>query len=234
MLPAPQHLLQQLSAVPHFRGLPAADLQAIIAAGHVRAFPAGALIFSEGQPGAGMFVLLQGQVQLRLLGPQGQEHLLAVIEPVIMFNEVAVLDGGPNVVTAVAIQPSLAWQISYERFQELLHTYPVIGLGLLRVLAARNRLLVSRHEDVAFRSVLARTARLLLDLSQHGQAPIDRRAHPNRELAARAATVPEALSRCLQTLQRDGHLRCTRLLIEITNPAGLAALADLQRRAFLE
>ena len=55
---------------------------------------------------AGMFVLLAGQVHLRKLGPQGQESILAVIEPVIMFNEVAVLDGGPNLTTAVAAQDS--------------------------------------------------------------------------------------------------------------------------------
>ncbi len=234
MLPPSDQLLQQLGAVSHFRGLPSNDLRAIIAAGHLRPFPAGVRIFAEGHPCAGMFVLLRGQVQLRLLGPQGQEHILAVLEPVIMFNEVAVLDGGANVVTAVAIQETLTWQISPERFQTLLQTYPVIGLGLLRVLAARNRLLISRHEDVAFRSVLARTARLLLDLSQTGRARIDRRAHPNSELAARAATVPEALSRCLQTLQRNGHLHCTRALIEVVDPAALAALADLQRRAFQE
>lgn len=234
MLPPFEQLTQQLGAVPHFRGLPAHDLQAIIAAGHLRSFPAGTRIFAEGHACAGMFVLLKGQVQLRVLGPQGQEHILAVIEPVIMFNEVAVLDGGPNVVTAVAIQESLTWQISHERFQVLLNTYPVVGLGLLRVLAARNRLLVARHEDVAFRSVLARTAKLLLDLSQQGQVIVDRRAHPNGELAARVATVPEALSRCLKTLQRDGHLHCTRALIQVLDPGALAALADLHRRAFLE
>ena len=103
----------------------------------------------------GMFVLLTGQVHLRKLGPQGQESILAVIEPVIMFNEVAVLDGGANLTTAVAAHDCTVWQIRCDSFQALLARYPMIGLGLLRVLARRNRFLVSQVEDLSFRTVQA-------------------------------------------------------------------------------
>ena len=157
-----------------------------------------------------MFVLLAGQVHLRKLGPQGQESILAVIEPVIMFNEVAVLDGGANLTSAVAAQDCTVWQIGCDSFQALLARYPMIGLGLLRVLARRNRFLVSQVEDLSFRTVQARAAKLLLDLSDTGAQPIDRRKHPNHELAARIATGPEAFSRALNAFKRTGCLTCTR------------------------
>ena len=218
-------LIAQLQTVEHFRSLPDADIRAIINAGRVRRFVADETIFAESEPCAGMFVLLQGQVHLRKLGPQGQESILAIVEPVIMFNEVPVLDGGRNLATAVAATACLTWQIGCEAFQALLQRYPQIGLGLLRVLARRNRFLVAQYEDISFRSVQARAAKLLLDLSDSGQQPIDRRKHPNHQMAARIATVPEAFSRALNGFKQRGAITCVRSEIIVGDPAALAALA---------
>lgn len=216
-----------LSRVAHFRPLPEPDLRAIIAAGTVRQFAAETVVFQEGEPCAGMFVLLKGEVHLYKHGPQGQEQIMVVVKPVIMFNEVPVLDGGPNVATAIAVQPCVTWQVTSEAFQELLRRYPQIGLGLLRVLAVRNRFLISQYEDLSFRSVVARIAKLLLDLSVGGHQPIDRRAHPNQELAARTATVPEAFSRSLNVFKRQGLITCTRTTITVQDPEALADLAHV-------
>ncbi len=216
-----------LGAVTHFRALPEADLQAIIAAGAVQHYPQNAVIFHEGAPCAGMFVLLEGQVHLRKFGPEGQEQIMAIIDPVIMFNEVPVLDGGPNVATATASQPCTTWSITCDAFQALLARYPMIGLGLLRVLARRNRYLIAQYEDLSFRSVVARTAKLLLDLSAQGASAINRRAHPNVELAARIATGPEPFSRSLRLLQQQGHIACTRAQIVVLHGEALAELAYL-------
>jgi len=218
-------LIAQLQTVEHFRNLPDADIRAIINAGRVRRFAADETIFAESEPCAGMFVLLQGQVHLRKLGPQGQESILAIVEPVIMFNEVPVLDGGTNLATAIAVTDCLTWQIGCEAFQALLQRYPQIGLGLLRVLARRNRLLVAQYEDISFRSVQARAAKLLLDLSDSGRQPIDRRKHPNRQMAARIATVPEAFSRALNGFKQRGAITCIRSEIIVSDPEALASLA---------
>jgi CRP/FNR family transcriptional regulator len=225
-MPNLPELTAQLQSVEHFRNLPDADIRAIIGAGRVRRFAADETIFAESEPCAGMFVLLQGQVHLRKLGPQGQESILAIIEPVIMFNEVPVLDGGPNLVTAVAVTDCFTWQIGCEAFQALLQRYPQIGLGLLRVLARRNRFLVAQYEDISFRSVQARAAKLLLDLSDGGQRPIDRRKHPNHQMAARIATVPEAFSRALNGFKQRGAITCIRAEIIVSDAAALAALAS--------
>ncbi|MCX6028000.1 MAG: Crp/Fnr family transcriptional regulator [Chloroflexi bacterium] len=225
-MPDFSELIAQLQRVEHFKNLPEADIRAIVTAGRVRQFTAGETIFMEGAPCAGMFVLLRGRVHLRKLGPSGQESIMAVIEPVIMFNEVAVLDGGPNLATAVTAQDSLAWQIGCESFQALLGRYPQMGLGLLRVLARRNRFLVSQYEDLSFRSVQARAAKLLLELSLGGQQPIDRRKHPSHEMAARIATVPEAFSRALNAFKRSGCLTCTRTTIIVHCVDDLAVLAE--------
>lgn len=220
-------LATRLGQVRHFRGLPKTDLGAIVSAGKVVQAPSDQFVLREGDPCAGLFVLLKGRVHLCKLGPQGQETILAVVRPVIMFNEVAALDGGSNPVTAIVIDDSLLWRIGHEDFKALLMRYPQISQGLASVLATRNRFLVEQIEDLSFRTVLARTAKLLLEISDYGSKEIDRVRHPNVDLAARIATVPEAFSRSLHVFKKNGCIEADRATLIIQNPDLLARMADV-------
>jgi CRP-like cAMP-binding protein len=222
-----EHLASQLEKVEHFRGLSAEERKAVITAGKIHRYSKGAVIFSEEDPSAGMYVLLSGQVQLCKHSSEGQVSILAVCKPVIMFNEVSALDEGPNPVTALAGSDCMIWHIQSQELRSLILKHPQIGLGLLRVLAARNRLLVSQFHDLSFRSVLARTAKLLYELSDRGSTCIDRRSHSNYQMAARIATVPEAFSRSLRSLREKGAISCTPQSIEIVDPAALLEAAGV-------
>lgn len=220
-------LLNSIKQVSHFKHLPVKDLKRIITAGKVRRFVADTMIFREEEPSAGLFVLLKGKVHLCKTSPEGQESILAVVEPVIMFNEVPALDGGPNTVCARAVENCLVWHANSGDFHQLLLAYPTMALGLLRVMAKRNRFLVTQYEDLSFRSVLQRTAKLLLDLSEHGTQPIDRRRHPNTEMAARISTVPEAFSRALREFKERGYINSTRDTLSVNTPDRLATHAQI-------
>lgn len=206
-----------------------ADLTTIVTAGQVRRFQAGETMFHETQPCAGMHVLVSGLVHLYKAGPQGQENIIKVVRPVTMFNEVTVLDSGPNPVCARAVQDCLVWQVGYEPFQTLLRRHPEIAIGLLKVLAARNRQLLDHYQDLSFRPVQARVAKLLLELSENGQRRIARREHSISQMAAQVASVPEAVSRALGELARRGVLFSTRAEIRVLDAKALgeAALLDI-------
>ena len=96
-----QDLIARMQRLPHFQNLTPDDLQAIVDSGQIKDYPAGQTLFFEDAPCAGLYVLLSGQVHVYKTGPEGQENLMMVIKPVIMLNEVAVLDGGPNPATAI-------------------------------------------------------------------------------------------------------------------------------------
>jgi CRP/FNR family transcriptional regulator len=231
-IPNVASLIARMKTVAHFKRMADADLEAIVNSGQIRRFDAGATIFREGDPCAGMFVLIAGHVHLYKLGPQGKQSFIAEFQPVIMFNEVPVLDGGANLTTAMAMQDCVTWNIGYENLQSILQRHPVLGLGLLRVLATRTRNLMAQYEDLSFRSVLARSAKLLLDLSDRGQRPINRKEHPNNEMAARIATVPEALSRSLNIFKKNGDIFCTRTTILVKQPETLEKFAQVGRAMF--
>ena len=178
------------------------------------------------------FVLFIGRVHLCKSCFQGQESIISVITPVIMFNKVSVLDGGTNPVMAIAFQKSLTWQITPERFQQLMERYPILGISLLKVLARRNRQLISMYEDMISRPVKVRTAKLLLDLSSYGSLPIDRQVYSNQFLAAHVSIPPEAISRAIKFLRETGIIDCTRTQITVIYPDELAEFAQVDSELF--
>ena len=216
-----RELAQRLGDVPQFRNIPSEEVVSIIQMGDLRNYSQGEIIFHEDDECAGMFVLIKGKVILNKLGPEGQEGVINALEPVIMFNEVAALDGGPNPVSAAAQADCRLWHISRENMQALILQYPQIGLSLLGVLAMRNRQLVNYYSDLSFRSVHARLAKHLLDLSRQGENPIDRKQNPIRLMAARIITTPEAISRTLRTFSSTGLIQYNRLEIQVSDLDGL-------------
>jgi CRP/FNR family transcriptional regulator len=221
-------LTKNLQRVKHFRQLPLSAIHEIVLAGRLQTFSANETIFREGNPCAGLFVLIRGQVHLYKCGIHGQEAIISVIHPVIMFNEVAALDGEDNPITAVAAETSLTWLIDHLRFTDLIQKYPPVGTSLLKVLAKRNRLLMASFEDLFSRPVRARVARILLDLSGFGGTIVDRSQHTNLMIAALAATVPEAVSRSLQSFREDELIETSRQHIQILQAKRLARLALIE------
>ena len=215
-------LASRMKRLSQFRRLSEGDILTIIRAGSIRRFDAGEVIFMEDDPCSGLCVLLGGEVHLYKLGPGGQENILAVIRPVIMFNEASVLDEGPNPVTAIAFKRSTIWIADLESFKYGLERFPQLGLGLLPILAKRNRMLASRYADLSFRPVRDRLAILLLELSEHGRSVIKRRENTIQQMAARTATVPVVISRKLGELKEEGFVECSRETIRVVDPRRLA------------
>lgn len=228
-----EQLANQLGNVSHFKSLPLTDRLNIVRAGQMRLISEGTIIFSESDPCEGMFVLLHGHVHLCKIGPQGQENIIADLNPVIMFNEVALLDGGPNPYTAIADKNSLVWQVKLEAYAFLLKKYAQepymqVSLGLLKIMAGRYRSLLENYGDLSFLTVPVRVSKLLYELSCQGKIPIQRNQIPITEMAARIATVPEAISRSLNFLKCQGIINTSRTKITIEKPKELAHLAQIE------
>ncbi len=145
-----------------------------------------------------------------------------------MFNEVPVLDGGPNPISARAIEDGRIWFIPCDRFRRLIKRHPELATGLLRVLAKRNRLMISNYCDLSFRSVPARVAKHLIELSEHGTLQIDRAVNTNGTIAAKVVTTPEAVSRTLQQLGSKMFIEIDRESIRVRDVESLQKIAQLE------
>jgi CRP-like cAMP-binding protein len=72
---------QILKHSPLFAGLSNSDLDALMEISRIREHQRGELLFSEGEPAAGFFVVLDGKVKVYKLSPEGKERILHIIHP---------------------------------------------------------------------------------------------------------------------------------------------------------
>ena len=95
---------------------------------------AGATIFTRGEPGSTMYVILEGQVELKI----GDGHV-EVLGPGEPFGEMALVDSEPRAATAVAKTPCRLARVSEERFLAMIQDKPYFGLEIMKVMAHRLR-----------------------------------------------------------------------------------------------
>ncbi len=222
-----QNLIDRMKKIPHFRNLALRDIASIIKAGTISKVKKDTILLHEGDPCGGLYVLLTGEVCLQKVGHEGHNFILAVLEPVTMFNEVAVLDGGENPARTVTLTDCRIWHTDCDSFHRLMKTYPQIALGLLPIMAKRNRMLITHYEDLSFLSVRERTAKLMLELSNYGQKVIVRESHPIQSLSARISTAPEVISRAMSSIRQQGLIEYDRQTIKVLKPHNLAKIAHL-------
>ena len=123
-----------LSETSLLRGLNAAQLAHMRQLMRAQELAAGALLFREGDPGDGVYVLTQGSISI-VGGGKGSRQRFVSYSPGAMLGELAMLDGGSRTADAVADCDSVVYTLSREKFESLAQTDPVLGERLSRNIA---------------------------------------------------------------------------------------------------
>ena len=101
-----------------------------------REFPAGTVLFEEGQPGDDMYIVVAGEVELRRqVG--ASERVLAVLRDGEFFGEMAILNARPRSATAVVRTAARLFVIDGTTFEAMLRARPEIALRIIRSLTLR-------------------------------------------------------------------------------------------------
>jgi len=99
-------------------------------------FPAGTVLFEEGQPGHVMYIVVDGEIEIRRrIG--NTERMLAVLAPGEFFGEMAILSGRPRSAIAVVRSAARLLVIDGTTFEAMLRARPEIALRLINALASR-------------------------------------------------------------------------------------------------
>jgi CRP/FNR family cyclic AMP-dependent transcriptional regulator len=101
-----------------------------------REFPAGAILFEEGQPGDDMYIVVSGEVEIRRQAGES-ERVLAVLPAGEFFGEMAILNGRPRSATAVVRTAARLLVIDGTTFEAMLRARPEIALRMIKALATR-------------------------------------------------------------------------------------------------
>ena len=211
--------VELLRSTPYFAHLDEAALKAVVQRTVRRHYGKGEVIFLEGAPCAGLYIVEKGRVKVFKVSRDGKEQVVKLLVPGEVFNEVAVLDGGPNPVSAMAALKSTLQIIDRSAMLDLLARYPALAQGVIENLAARARHLVSLVEDLSLRTVRARLAKLLL--TQAVGSDETPRPLTQQEMAAQLGTVREMVGRALHSFEEEGLVRFDRHRIMILDREGL-------------
>ena len=212
-----------LKKVPYFELLNETALDTVAQKVVVHHYQAGDVIFWEGDPDAGLHLVVEGRCKVFRISSGGREHVLAVLGPGDSCNEVPVVDGGPNPANLATLEESTVWIISGESLTRLRQQIPSLNEIIINNLAMRCRQLVQRVYNLSFLSVTGRLATFLLQQTGEGNE-LSRRRWTQDEIAAHLDTVREMVGRALKELQETELIAIDRHRIEILDREGLKEL----------
>ena len=218
--------------IPLFEALSPEQRERVAGIAVNRAYTRGELIFGDGDPGTGFYVLTEGQVKIYKLSIDGREQILHVLGPGESFGEVPVFEGKNYPAYAESLTKCDAFYFPRGAFIDLVTREPSIALNMLAVLSRHLRQFVALVETLSLKEVPGRLAAHLLDLSATGdRRDCVRLDMPKNQLANLLGTIPETLSRILTRMTREGFIESLdNREVRILDREGLEQLAGGQRR----
>jgi len=216
-----------LARVPIFSDLSDVELKFLSDRAVARHHASGELIFSEGDPCTGLYIVESGDVRIFKTSAGGREQVLTIEHAGSSVAELPVFDGGNYPASASAATDSQLLFISRNDFRALCLEHPEVALKVLRMVGLRLRRLVGIIEELSFTTVRHRLAALLLRLAREagkgsGRAEFKIDAS-NQELASQIGTVRELVSRNLSRFQAEGLIAMDGKNITIPDLAKLEA-----------
>ena len=152
-----------LKGVDLFQGVPSEMLAQLAARTQEVHFDPGQVVFREGDVNRGLFMIVDGLVEIR----KGRA-LDGVRGPGLGFGELALREGEPHKITAIATLHTHALNVSNEAFFETMIDFPEVAVAMVRVLSNHINDMTQRVHDLE-----GKIAHLNAALRQSGtEAPI--------------------------------------------------------------
>ena len=136
-------LAETLHEIPIFSELSQRELRQVLHIAHRRQYAPEEAIVREGQPSAGMYIILAGEVHISRRTPQGIDIEIATMHEGDFFGDVGLLDNAPRTATVIAVTDCKVLGFFRPELFDLIEGDPKLAckilLKLAQVVAARLR-----------------------------------------------------------------------------------------------
>lgn len=188
-----------------FKGLDSADLGHLIDAGSVVRLVRNQQLFAHGDPARALFLIVEGQIKLTRLAPDGNEAVVHVFGAGETFAEAAMFMGARYPVAATAISDTRLIAVSNGRLRAQVLVKPEIAFAMLASMAQHLKALVAQIEQMKLMTAKQRAVRFLLDHSGKSQGSAEfTLPHDKALIANRLGMKPETFSRVMSQLTVHG------------------------------
>lgn len=195
-----------------FGSLPEADVTQIASFATERDCHPGQTVFSQGQAGSALYLIIDGTVKISRVSSDGRDKILAFLFAGDVFGEMSVLDGQPRSATAECLEATRLMMIPGERLHWALRSNYGLVERVIGILTARLRQADTDLVDLSYsvarvrlESALNRLARRTGRRVEDGWLLDLRVTH--EELASYLGTSRETVTRLLGTLADEGGLQ---------------------------
>jgi CRP/FNR family transcriptional regulator, dissimilatory nitrate respiration regulator len=215
-----QDLLQNL---PMFGELPRKDLNRIAAATSRLRAPTGTVLFRRGEPCAGVYVIVYGQVKLAAHGTDGAEKILEILGPGQTFGEPLMFLDQPHMSFAETLADSLLLVVGKAAVLATISSNPRFAQSMLASLAQRLQRVFTDIEAYTLKSGSQRVVEYLLrEVPGDAHDALDVKLPAAKSVvASRLSITREHFSRVLHELTHAGLIGVSGRVIHISDPARL-------------
>jgi CRP/FNR family transcriptional regulator, cyclic AMP receptor protein len=185
--------------------VPAAELEAVAAASRSRTFRRGQVLFSTGDPGDTVIVVISGRVKVVVRSADGGELTLTVIRPGGVLGELSAADGGPRSADAETLEDCRLLFIPATVIQGLCGHVPPVAQALARSVAASLRRLTDATSDLVFLDLPRRVAKVLLS-QPRGEDGVIGQKMTQEQLAHQVGGARQSVNAALRGFERRGWI----------------------------
>ena len=220
-------IIDIISSIPLFSGLPDDQLQAIKQISLEKLVNKGETIFTEGDEGKGFFVVIDGRVKIYKVSAEGKEQILHIFGSGQPFGEVPVFTGQKFPANAQAIEKTRLLFFPRDAFVDLITDNPSLALNMLAIMSTKLRQFTVQIENLSLKECPARLASYLNYLAdEQGNDDFVTLNISKGQLASILGTIPETLSRIFAKLSSQDLIRVEGPKISLLDREGLADLAE--------
>lgn len=190
--------------------------------------PRNTVIFHEGEPCHGLYIVESGAVKLYKESPDAKQHVLHVVTSGDCFGEAALFLGKGYPVSAAAVQNTSLILLRKDPLLELLRTNPDVSFRLMAAMAMWAHRLVTSIEALTLKDASARFAAFVISkMSPEARdGVLVDLGIPKQTLASHLGMTGETLSRLLARFEADGVISSEGRRLKVLSIDDLRDIAE--------
>src|ERR1022692_2341671 len=115
-----------LRGMPFFADFSDDQLEEVAKTGNLVSRAADHKVFTEGNPGTSLFVIVSGKVRISKTDESGADIDLAILKDGASFGEMALLDDAPRSASATTLEPCVFFELTRAEFLESSSRFPML------------------------------------------------------------------------------------------------------------
>ena len=220
-----QEKLDYLSSIEIFQDLSKSDIEEMNRQFLMTGCAAGNIFYMPEETGEVLFLLKKGRVELYRLSPDGKKIVVASLGSGAIFGEMSLVGQGMYNTYAEATTECILCVMSRSDVERLMREKPQVAFRLVEALGKRLIQTERQLEDLAFKSIGARLASLLLKLADEtGSDKVDGFTH--QQFSEMVGTYRETVTQTLNEFRVNDLVQIERKKVILIDRAGLESVAN--------